>query len=187
MADRTEEEIMLAGEMYLAGDPDLVAARLRARRLARLYNATTEEDVAPRRAILEELLGAIGPRIEIEPPFYCDYGRYLRIGDNFYANTGLVVLDCNLVTIGRDVKCGPRVQILTATHPVDPGARASGRELAFPIAIGDGVWLGAGAIVGPGVTIGEGTTIGAGSVVTRDIPPGVVAAGVPCRVIRSLA
>lgn len=177
---------MLDGEMYLAADPALVAARLRARRLTRLYNATTEEEGHRRREILEELLGAMGPRVEIEPPFRCDYGRYLRLGEGFYANFGLIVLDCNLVTIGRDVKCGPRVQILAATHPVDPVARASGRELTAPVTIGDGVWLGAGAIIGPGVTIGEGTTIGAGSVVTRSMPAGVVAAGVPCRVLREL-
>ena len=187
MGDLTEEAMMLAGELYLASDPALVAARKRARRLTRLYNATTEDEADCRREILVELLGSVGPRVEIEAPFHCDYGSYLRIGDNFYANFGLIVLDCNRVTIGANVKCGPRVQIIAATHPIDPTLRKSGRELTQPITIGDDVWLGAGVIVCPGVTIGQGTTIGAGSVVVRDIPANVVAAGVPCRVIRILS
>src|SRR4051794_12213146 len=112
MPDRTETEIMLAGEMYLSSDPDLVAARLRARGLTRLYNATTELEGARRREILGELLGSMGERIEIETPFRCDYGTYMRVGENFYANFGLIVLDCNYMTIGRNVMCGPNVQIL---------------------------------------------------------------------------
>jgi len=182
----TERERMLNGELYLAADPELVAARLRARRLARLYNATTEEEPGRRREMLRELFGAVGGVCEVEPPFRCDYGANIEVGDNFYANFDCVILDCNRVRIGRDVKFGPRVQVLTATHPVDPVQRASGRELAHAIAIGDGVWVGAGAIIGPGVTVGEGSTIGAGSVVVRDVPPDVVAAGVPCRVLRRL-
>jgi maltose O-acetyltransferase len=184
MPERSEKEIMLAGEMYLSSDPELVAARLRARRLTRIYNQTTEEEPGRRREILQELLGAMGATVEIEPPFRCDYGGHIRIGDGFYANFDCIILDCNTVTIGRNVKFGPRVQVIAAYHPVEPGPRASGRELAAPITIGDDVWIGAGVIICPGVTIGAGTTIGAASVVTRDIPAGVVAAGVPCRVIR---
>jgi maltose O-acetyltransferase len=110
----------------------------------------------------------------------------IRMGDNFYANFGCVILDCNFVTIGRDVKFGPDVHVYAASHPIDPIERASGRELAFPVTIGDGVWVGGGSKILPGVTIGAGTTIAAGSVVSRSIPSRVVAAGVPCRVIRTL-
>jgi maltose O-acetyltransferase len=182
----TEKQRMMAGEPYLASDPELVAERRRARRLSRLYNLTTEDEPDRRAEILRELFGLVGARAEVEPTFRCDYGRNIRVGDGFYANFDCIILDCNLVTIGRDVKLGPRVQIVAAYHPTDPALRASGRELAAPVTIGDEVWIGAGAIVGPGVTIGSGTTIGAGSVVTRDIPARVVAAGVPCRVIRAL-
>jgi len=186
MTSKSEKDLMLAGEPYLASDPDLVRERRKARSLTRLYNATTEDEPDRRRAILVELLGSIGEPCEIEPPFRCDYGSLISIGPNFYANFGCVILDCNRVTIGRDVKFGPGVQIYAATHPVDPVVRASGRELGFPITIGDGVWVGGGSIILPGVTIGEGATIGAGSVVSRSIPARAVAVGVPCRVIRSL-
>ncbi len=183
----SEWDRMLAGEMYLSADPDLVAARKRARRLVRRYNDLTEDDPIGRKQILGELIGKLGDRAEIEPPFRCDYGSLIELGDGFYANFGCVILDCNRVTIGRDVKFGPGVQVYAATHPTDPEARnTTGRELAFPITIGDGVWVGGGAIILANVTIGEGSTIGAGSVVHRSIPPRVVAAGVPCRVIRAL-
>jgi maltose O-acetyltransferase len=186
MSGRTEKERMLAGEPYLAADPELIADRRRARRLTRLYNRTTEDQGARRLEILRALLGRVEGPVEIEPPFRCDYGSQIRLGARFYANFDCVILDCNLVTIGDDVKLGPRVQILAAYHPTDPAARATGRELSAPVTIGDNVWVGAGAIIGPGLTIGPGTTIGAGSVVTRDLPANVVAVGVPCRVIRQL-
>jgi maltose O-acetyltransferase len=182
----SEKALMLAGELYLASDPALVLERREARRLIRLYNGTTEDEPDHRRQILVELIGMIGERCEIEPPFRCDYGSLITLGDGFFANFGCVILDCNRVTIGRDVKFGPGVHIYAATHPVDPVERASGRELGLPVTIGDGVWVGGGSIILPGVTIGEGSTIGAGSVVTKSIPPRVVAAGVPCRVIRAL-
>jgi maltose O-acetyltransferase len=181
-----EKALMLAGEPYLASDPALVEERRAARRLTRLYNATTEEEAEERREILLQLLGQVGAGCEVEPPFRCDYGSLIRLGDRFYANFGCVILDCNLVTIGRDVKFGPGVHIYAATHPTDPAVRASGRELGFPVTIGDGVWVGGGSIILPGVTIGDGSTIAAGSVVARSIPPRVVAAGVPCRVVRDL-
>ena len=183
----TEKDLMLAGELYLASDPELVALRLRARRLTRLYNATTEEEPERRLALLRSLFGAVEGKAEVEPTFRCDYGGNVRVGDGFYANFDCVILDCNVVTIGREVKFGPRVQVITAYHPTEPAARSSGRELAGPVTIGDRAWIGAGAIVCPNVTIGAGTTVGAGSVVTRDLPPNVVAAGVPCRVLRTLA
>jgi maltose O-acetyltransferase len=177
---------MLAGELYLSADRELVELRRRARRQTRAYNETTEEEPDKRRAILTELFGAAGPRLEVETPFRCDYGWNIFAGDNLYMNFGCVLLDCAPIRLGRNVMMAPNVHLYTATHPVDPVVRASGRELAFPITIGDDVWLGGGAIVCPGVTIGDGAVIGAGSVVTKDIPALCVAVGNPCRVIRTI-
>jgi maltose O-acetyltransferase len=178
---------MLAGELYRAWDPELAAARLRARLLTRSYNETRADEPALRLSLLRQLLGAMGTSIGIETPFHCDYGSNIYVGDSFFMNFGGVILDCNVVRIGANVQCGPYVQLYTAYHPLDAAERIKGPELAAPITIGDNVWLGGGVIVCPGVTIGACTTIGAGSVVTRDIPADVFAAGNPCRVIRSLA
>lgn len=175
---------MVAGELYDAGDPELVAERERARRLTGLYNATAPDDAAGRRDLLDELLAAAGTAAWIEPPFFCDYGWNITLGERAFLNFNCVVLDCAPVTIGDRSLLGPAVQLSAATHPVDPRARETGLELAAPIAIGRNVWIGSGAIVGPGVTIGDDSVIGAGSVVVRDVPPGVVAVGNPCRVIR---
>jgi len=180
----TEKQRMLRGELYLANDPELVAARLRTRVLQHRYNASSPEAVAERRALLLELFGKLGERFEIEPPFFCDYGWNITVGDNLYMNAGCVVLDCAAVTIGANVLIGPGVHIYAATHPTDPAVRRTGRELAAPVSIGDDVWIGGGAILCPGVSIGAGTTIAAGSVVVRDVPAGVVVAGNPGRVLR---
>lgn len=177
---------MLAGELYNASDSELIEARKKASRLTRLYNATTEQKKKRRRQILSELLGSTRQNINIEPPFYCDYGSNIYVGDDFYMNFGCVILDCASVHIGNNVLCAPGVHIYTATHPTDPEIRRSGLELAAPVRIGDNVWIGGGVIVCPGVTIGDDTTIGAGSVVVKDIPARVVAAGNPCRIIRHL-
>jgi maltose O-acetyltransferase len=185
-SEKTEREKMLAGELYVAADPALTQERRRARRLTRLYNATTEEEPERRLELLRELLGHAGAAITIEPPFHCDYGTYISIGDGFFMNFGGVILDCNYVRIGDNVQCGPNVQICAASHPLEAAQRILGPELGAPITIGDNVWLGAGAIILASVTIGENTTIGAGSVVNRDIPANVLAAGNPCRVIREL-
>jgi maltose O-acetyltransferase len=182
----TEKEKMLAGELYLAADEELVAERLKARRLARLYNATTETEDMQRREILSQWFGVIGEIISIEPPFQCDYGSNIRVGNNFYANFGCILLDCARIEIGDNVLLAPNVQIYTAHHPIDPKLRLTGNELASPIYIGHNVWLGGGVIVCPNVRIGDNTTIGAGSVVTKDIPANVIAVGNPCRVIRQL-
>ena len=182
----TEKAKMLAGELYLAADEELVAERVNARRLARLYSATIETDDAQRREILRQWLGAIGETISIEPPFQCDYGSNIFVGNNFYANFGCILLDCARIEIGDNVLLAPNVQIYTAHHPTDPQLRLTGKELASPISIGNNVWLGGGVIVCPGVHIGDNTTIGAGSVVTKDIPANVIAVGNPCRVIRHL-
>jgi maltose O-acetyltransferase len=184
--ERSAKERMLAGELYIADDPELAADALRARRLEGLYERSDPADAAGRRAILEELLGAIGEGTEIRPPFRCDYGTNLTIGSHCFANFGLVALDVVSITIGDHVQLGPNVQLLTPTHPVDADLRRAGWEAAEPIVIGDNVWLGGGVIVLPGVTIGADTVVGAGAVVTRDLPAGVVAVGNPARVIRTL-
>lgn len=183
---KTEKEKMLAGELYNAMDPALVAGRLRARELCRalaaLPPATPETDKAE---LLAQLFGT-PTNVYITPPFFCDYGSNIRLGENVYFNFNCVVLDVAPVTIGDNTLFGPMVQIYTATHPMDASTRKSGLEFAKPITIGKDVWVGGGAIICPGVTIGDGTVIGAGSVVTRDIPAGVFAAGNPCRVIRDV-
>jgi maltose O-acetyltransferase len=187
MDPMTEREKMLAGELYQAWDPELVAARRNARRLTRLFNEVTEEERDERLKLLSELLGGMGEEVYIEPPFRCDYGKNIYLGDRVYMNFGCIVLDCADVRIGNDVMFAPNVQFYAATHPIDAMERIAGPELARPITIGDRVWIGGGAIICPGVTIGENTVIGAGSVVTKSIPANVVAAGNPCRIIRNLA
>lgn len=184
--ERSEKDKMLAGELYRPVDAELVADHRRATHLTRLYNATTEDETDLRTEILKDLFGAVGANPQIVPPFYCDYGSNIAVGDQFYMNYGCVILDCNRVEIGDNVMCAPYVQIYTAHHPIDAATRISGVELASPVRIGNNVWIGGGAIVCPGVTIGDNTTIGAGSVVVKDIPANVVAVGNPCRVIRTL-
>ena len=186
MVEKTEKQKILAGELYLAADPELAAESKRARRLLRMYNGTTEEEQELRSQLLKELFASVGSSIEIVPPFHCDYGSNIYAGNQLYMNYGCVILDCNTVNIGENVMCGPYVQIYTAYHPTEPEIRLSLRELAAPINIGNNVWIGGSAIVCPGVTIGDNTTIGAGSVVVKDIPANVVAAGNPCRIIRYL-
>ncbi len=182
----TEKEKMLAGEMYDSRDPELKADAARSRRLTRLYNQTTEEQPQERRRLLKELLGSMGEHITIEPPFRCDYGSHIEVGENFYANFDCIILDVCQVHIGNNCLLGPRVCIYTPCHPLDAQERNSGKEFGRPVTIGDNVWIGGSAVILPGVTIGSNTVIGAGSVVTRDIPDHVVAAGNPCRVIRHL-
>lgn len=183
---RSEREKMMSGELYLASDPELVAARSKARHLVRDFEASIPNDATGRRRILEKLLGHLGADVFIEPPFRCDYGLNIFLGDHVYMNFGCVLLDAARIDIGEDTLLGPHVQLYTATHPVDAAERIKGPEYAKPIKLGARVWLGGNTIVLPGVTIGDGTTVGAGSVVTRDLPANVVAAGNPCRVIRTL-
>lgn len=183
---RSMRERMLAGDMYIADDPDLARASERALRLMHQINTMDPTDGAGRRALLTELLGSFGPDSEIRPPFHCDYGSQTFIGARTFANFGLMVLDVATVTIGDDVQIGPNVQILTPIHPIEPGPRRDKWEGAKPIVIKDNVWLGGGVIVCPGVTIGANTVVGAGAVVTKDLPPNVVAVGNPARVIRHI-
>jgi maltose O-acetyltransferase len=177
---------MLRGELYIADDPDLAADNARAQRLLDRYNATLDGERDERDRLLRELLGAAGAGVVVKPTFRCDYGSYITIGAGTFVNYDCVMLDVAAIAIGEACQLAPRVQLLTATHPVDPGPRRERWESGAPIALGDNVWLGGGVIVGPGVTIGEDTVVGAGSVVTRDLPAGVVALGVPARVQREI-
>lgn len=182
----SEKEKMLAGELYDPLDAQLVQARERARDLCQDLNATRESEQQLRRRILTELFGKGGDSVWMQPPFYCDYGTNIVLGERVFFNFNCVVLDVCLVTIGDHTLFGPAVQIYTATHPLSAQLRRS-QEFGKPIEIGSDVWVGGGAIICPGVRIGSQTVIGAGSVVTRDIPSGVFAAGNPCRVIREIA
>ena len=184
--DRTMRERMLAGDPYIADDPMIAEDSRRAQGLTHRINTADPNDHDLRRALLTELLGAFGEDSEVRPPFRCDYGYQTTIGARTFVNWGLVSLDVATVTIGDDVQIGPGVQLLTATHPVEPGPRRDKWEAAQPIVIGDNVWLGGGVIVCPGVTIGADTVVGAGSVVVQDLPSGVVAVGSPAKVIRTL-
>ena len=181
----TDRERMLAGELYDPGAPELVAARLRARTLTRRFNDTQPDEQGLRVELLGDLLAAVGESVWVEPPFACDYGDNIELGDRVFLNFGCVLLDCARVTIGARTLLGPSVHVYAATHPTDPRQRATGLELARPVTIGSDVWIGGGVIVGPGVTIGDDSTVGAGSVVVADLPDGVVAAGNPARVLRA--
>jgi maltose O-acetyltransferase len=182
----TEREKMLAGELYDPLDPELVIGRERARDLCQELNATRESESDTRRRILRELFGTGGDTVWMQPPFYCDYGANIELGQRVFFNFNCVVLDVCRVRIGDYTLFGPGVQILTPMHPMDAEQRRR-EEYGKPIDIGADVWVGGGALILPGVRIGSRTVIGAGSVVTRDIPDGVFAAGNPCRVIRQIA
>ncbi len=184
--NQSMRERMLAGEWYLADDPEIAEELTTAAELLAMYNTTAARDGPRRRQLLEQLLGFVGEGSEIRPPLYVDYGTRIRLGARCFANFGLVALDVAPITIGDDVQIGPNVQLLTPTHPVDPESRRAKWEAAEPITIGDNVWLGGGVIVLPGVAIGHDTVVGAGSVVSRDLPANVVAVGSPARVVRSV-
>lgn len=184
--ERSMKERMLAGDWYVADDAELEEAYFRAVDLTTAYNATTAREKERRGELLRELLGAVGEDTAIRPPLQVDYGTQIRIGARTFANFGLVALDVAEIVIGDDVQIGPNVQLLTPIHPLEAGPRRDKWEAAKPITIGDNVWLGGGVIVCPGVTIGADTVVGAGSVVTKDLPAGVLALGNPARVVREL-
>ncbi|MET9154578.1 sugar O-acetyltransferase [Streptomyces griseoflavus] len=183
---RTHLERMLAGDLYIADDPEIARRQRQAMRLAARYQAAYLEDPAGARTILAELLASAGENIDVRPPLYVDYGSNISIGARTFVNYNLTALDVARITIGEDCQIGPNVQLLTPTHPVEPGPRRDKLEAALPITIGDNVWLGGGVIVCPGVSIGDDSVVGAGAVVTRDIPAGVVAVGSPARPVRTL-
>lgn len=183
---KTEKEKMLAGEPYDPMDAQLLAERREARRLIKAFNDMPHVQLDERLRLLKELIPASGAGVWIEPPFYCDYGSNITLGERVYFNFNCVVLDVAPVRIGSRVMFGPAVQVYAATHPLNAAQRSSGVEFGKPIEIGDDVWVGGGAIVCPGVRIGARAVIGAGSVVTRHVPEDVFAAGNPCRVVKQI-
>lgn len=179
----TEKERMLAGKLY-SGDPELLAdAQWRRYLLRQIREADSPAEARP---LFQTLFGHIGEHFWIEPPFYCDYGKHIHIGDHFYANYNCVMLDVCDITIGDNVFLAPYVCIFTAAHPIDAGVRNAGLEYGKPVTIGSSVWVGGNTVINPGVTIGDNVVIGSGSVVTKDIPSGVIAVGNPCRVLRPI-
>jgi maltose O-acetyltransferase len=182
---RSEREKMLAGALYDALDPELVAARVRVRTLCQQMNAAPETEESLRRALCRQIFGKGGESVWMQPPFWCDYGSNIELGERVFFNFNCVVLDVCKVTIGDYTLFGPGVQILTPLHPMDPVLRRQ-QEFGKPITIGKDVWVGGGALILPGVTIGDGAVIGAGSVVTKDVPAGMLAVGNPCRVLRAV-
>ncbi len=183
---KSEKEKMLLGKPYKAFGDELKDERLRARKLTHQYNHLAPGEATEEQKILRELLGTTGEQFVIEAPFRCDYGYNIHIGENFYANFNLVILDCAEVIIGKNALIGPDVGIYTAGHPVHPDLRNQDYEFAFPVKIGNSVWIGGHVVINPGVTIGDNVVIGSGSVVTKDIPSGVIAMGNPCQVLREI-
>jgi maltose O-acetyltransferase len=180
------KERMRRGELYSAEDPELKAELDNRQSLVQKLNSIRYERTNERWWALKELLADLGEDVEIRSPFFCDFGDGISVGERTFVNSNCTMLDCATITIGRECLLASSVQLVTATHPVDPVARRSAWELAMPISLGDGVWLGAGVVVCPGTSIGENTVVGAGSIVTRDLPAGVVAYGNPARVMREI-
>ncbi|GAA2094112.1 sugar O-acetyltransferase [Streptomyces albiaxialis] len=180
------KERMLAGDWYLPDDEQLAEESRRGMELCERYNTTSLRLPAERQKILGELIGSLGEGVRIRPPFRCDFGTYITFGDGVFVNFGGVFLDTAPITVGAHTQIGPNVQLLTPTHELDHDRRREGWEKGLPVTIGSNVWLGGGVIVCPGVTIGDNTVVGAGSVVTKDLPDGVLAVGNPARVIRDL-
>lgn len=183
---KSEGEKMASGELYNSMSEELIESRLKAKEQIKRFNEAGVRETQLKRRILEELFGSTRGEFYIEQPFFCTYGYNIHWGKNAYANYNLTILDCGKVEVGDNAMMGPGVQLLTACHPLDKDERNAHIEFTRPIKVGDNVWIGGGAIILPGVTIGENSVIGAGSVVTKDIPDNVVAAGNPCKVIREI-
>jgi len=181
---KSEKQKMLDGEFYDASDPVLLKERQRAKELCFRFNQTSPLQTKQRQEIMYELLGK--SRICIESPFHVDYGSHLEVDDNFYANHGCTILDCNKIKIGKNCLLAPHVCISAATHPIDPTLRAAGKEYTAPVTIGDNVWIGANATICPGVTLGDNVVVGAGAVVTKDFPNNVVIGGVPAKILKKV-
>ncbi|WP_281976118.1 sugar O-acetyltransferase [Halobacillus litoralis] len=182
----TEKEKMLSGELYEPWDDELIIERSRARQLTNSLNQTKDSENHYRKQLIEDLFGTIEGEMGLEPPFYCDYGYNIHVGEGFFANFNCVFLDVCPITIGKRVLIGPNVQLYTATHPIDRKMRASGLEAGKPITVGDDVWIGGNAVVNPGVTIGDNAIIGAGAVVTKDVPANVFVGGNPAKRIKDI-
>jgi maltose O-acetyltransferase len=177
----TEKQKMLAGELYRADDPQIVADHAAARAWMVRYNGALGADDVERHALLRECLGHVGDRAVVRPPFHCDYGFNIHLGAGVFLNFNCIILDVVRVSIGAGTQIGPAVQIYAADHPRDPAVRRAGLEFGRPVVIGENVWIGGGAIILPGVTIGDDAIIGAGAVVTKDIAPGATVTGNPAR------
>jgi acetyltransferase-like isoleucine patch superfamily enzyme len=182
----TEKEKMIAGKPYIALDNELQKARLEAQRACFRYNQIDPKNYRERKALIRGLFTTTDSLFCVEQPFYCDYGFNISIGNNFFSNYHLTILDCAPVSIGENVMFGPNVAIYTAGHPIHPETRSTGLEYALPVSIGNNVWIGGNTVINPNVTIGNNTVIGSGSVVTKDIPANVIAAGNPCKVLREI-
>ncbi|RBI62350.1 acetyltransferase [halophilic archaeon] len=182
----SEKEKMLAGELYDPFVPELVAERNRTRELVRLYNQTTETDDEMRKELLQELFGAIGEESIVEPPFRCDYGEQITVGDRFFANFGCVFLDVCPIEFGDRCLLGPSVHVYAATHPLDAASRAAGEEYGKPVSVGDDVWIGGQAVLNPGVSVGDRSVVASGTIVTQDVPADVVVQGNPAEIVREL-
>ena len=181
----TEHQKMLSGELYQAWDPQLVEMRLAARTKMNAFNSSPEGS-PEREQLLSEILGSLGSGSYLESPFRFDYGKNIHIGEKFFSNFDLLILDCAEVHIGDRCLVGPGVHIYTATHPLDVQVRASGLERAYPVRIGNDVWIGGRVVINPGVTIGDGAVIGSGAVVTKDVAPFTLVGGCPARLIKEL-
>lgn len=182
----TQRERLASGYLYTDMDEGMPEERLRGKILAYEFNHTSPAEPEKRVALIRQMMGRVGNNVWIEPPLHVAYGSQISIGDNFYANFNLVVVDDGKVIIGNNVMIAPNVTISTTGHPIDPAVRITGQQFSQTVTLEDNVWIGSGAIINPGVTIGRNSVIGAGSVVTKDIPANVVAAGVPCRVLRPI-
>ncbi len=182
----TEKEKMLNGLIYDADDKELVSDRMKCKDLCYEYNNTKPSDIKKRDEIIKKILGKTGEKVWIEPNFWCDYGYNITVGENFYANHNLVILDCIKVTFGDNCFIAPNCSFYTPNHPLDVESRNKGLEYEKPVTVGNNVWIGGNTVVLPGVSIGDNTVIGAGSVVIKDIPSGVLAFGNPCKVIKKI-
>ena len=183
---KTEKEKMLAGELYLASNLELIKERENARRLTRLFNETLENEHSERTRLLKELFGSTGKDLYIEPSLRCDYGSNIHVGENFYANFDCVFLDVCEIRIGDNCMIAPGVHIYTATHPLDPMERISGVEYGKPVTIGNNVWIGGRAVINPGITIGNNVVIASGAIVTKDVPDNAVVGGNPAKIIKEI-
>ncbi|SFS99607.1 sugar O-acetyltransferase [Halostagnicola kamekurae] len=182
----TEREKMIAGDRYDPDDPQLVADRRAARDRLALFNRTPVSDERRRADIVSDLFGSVGDGVYLEPPFRCDYGYNVHVGEDFYTNFDCVILDAAPVEFGDDCMLAPGVHVYTATHPLEAAERTAGLEYAKPVTVGDAVWIGGRAVLNPGVTVGDGAVIGSGAVVTEDVPANVVVQGNPAEVVREL-
>ena len=182
----SEKEKMMAGELYLASDEELIKGRQEARRLTRMFNSSIETEEDDKVRILKQLFGSTGKNLYVEPNFHCDYGYNIHVGENFYANFDCIMLDVCEIKIGDNCLLAPGVHIYTAAHPLHPVERNSGKEFGKPVTIGDNVWIGGGAIINPGVHIGDNVVIASGAVITKDVPDNVVVGGNPARVIKEI-